>query len=80
MQDAPLEQVCGVCLPGDGSQWSTDREFGRQVVAGMHPCQMQALSAEAWAEKQSAIGDEHVQALLGCTLQAWAQHEHPPAP
>ncbi|GMH37984.1 hypothetical protein BSKO_05868 [Bryopsis sp. KO-2023] len=47
--------------------WKTDKEFGRQRVAGMHPCVIEAIDA---IPKGSAITDLHVtgNVLEGGTL------------
>ena len=46
--------------------WDEDREFGRQVVAGTHPCALVAVTDyPSWAAKKSHITDAQLKGLLG---------------
>ena len=44
--------------------WSTDLEFGRQVLAGMNPCVFEVMK-EMPAARGSAIGPQHVDGKRG---------------
>ena len=49
---------------GRSTLWDDDREFARQLIAGMHPCCLRAENDYAgWTDK-SAIGNSTVEGLL----------------